>query len=280
MSWQSQRQAKRKVEKIFVDGIRLLRLKRLFLQCKAKKDKNINYMLFTDTINMCAEVAGLLWAKGWAERNGGNMVMNITCEVDENIRRLPPLVEPVALSAGLDYIAGHYFYCKGSGCRMRDLARKPMDNGCIIRVGTTGDSYEIIACKPIRPTSELPSHLAIHNHLAATGSSKKATLHTHPTELVALSHVEELCDTERMNETLWSMIPETRLFCPKGVGVLAYADPGSNELADGTLRLIGRHDAVLWEKHGVIAVGEDMMDAFDTVDILNKAAQIRCAIPK
>lgn len=237
-------------------------------------------MLFTDTINMCAEVAGLLWAKGWAERNGGNLVVNITGEVDENIRRLPPLMKPTALDTKMEQIAGWYFYCKGSGCRMRDLARKPMDNGCIIRIGPDGDTYETIACKPIKPTSELPSHLAIHNNLAASGSTRKATLHTHPTELVALSHIAELCDTERMNETLWSMIPETRLFCPKGVGFLAYADPGSKELAEGTLRMIGQHDAVIWEKHGVIAVGDDMMDAFDTVDILNKAAQIRCAIPR
>ena len=236
-------------------------------------------MLFTDTINLCAEVAGMLWAKGWAERNGGNIVINISDDVDENIRGLPPLVTPVALGTRMGNIAGAYFYCKGSGCRMRDLARKPMDNGCIIRIGAEGDTYEIIACKPIQPTSELPSHLAIHNYLAGTGCGKKASLHTHPTELVALSHVEELCDTERMNETLWAMIPETRLFCPKGLGFLPYAEPGSRELADGTLRLIEQHDAILWEKHGVIAVGTDVMDAFDTVDILNKAAHIRCAIP-
>lgn len=236
-------------------------------------------MLFTDIINQCAEVANILWVKGWAERNGGNLVINITSDVDDNIRRLPPLVEPIALDTQLEYIAGMYFYCKGSGCRMRDLARKPMDNGCIIRIGAKGNTYEIIACKPIQPTSELPSHLAIHNYLAAKRPEMKASLHTHPTELIALSHVTDLCETKRMNETLWAMIPETRMFCPKGLGCLPYAEPGSKELAEGTLRLIEQHDAVLWEKHGVIAVGCDMIDAFDTIDILNKAAQIRCAIP-
>ena len=220
----------------------------------------------------------MLWAKGWAEKNGGNLVINISDEVDENIRRLPPLMVPVTLGSRLENIAGAYFYCKGTGCRMRDLARKPMDNGCIIRITPTGEAYEIIACKPILPTSELPSHLAIHNYLAANRPEVKASLHSHPTELVALSHVAELCSTERMNETLWRMIPETRLFCPKGLGFLPYAEPGSEELAEGTLELIGSHDAVLWEKHGIIAVGKDIMDAFDTVDILNKAAQIRCAL--
>ena len=236
-------------------------------------------MLFTDTINQCAEVAGMLWQCGWAERNGGNLVVNITNEVDDNIRRLPPLTAPLTIGVKLEAIAGQYFYCKATGCRMRDLARKPMDNGVIIRIQPSGEEYEIVACKALQPTSELPSHLAIHNYLATTAPEKKASLHTHPTELVALSHVGELCSTERMNETLWAMIPETRLFCQKGLGFLPYAEPGSKELADGTLELLHSHDAILWEKHGVIAVGNDVMDAFDTVDILNKAAQIRCAIP-
>ncbi len=30
----------------------------------------------------------------------------------------------------------------------------------------------------------------------------------------------------------------------------------------------------MWEKHGVFAVDEDIMTAFDQVDVLNKAAQI------
>ena len=29
-------------------------------------------------VNKVAEVAGYLWQKGWAERNGGNITVNIT----------------------------------------------------------------------------------------------------------------------------------------------------------------------------------------------------------
>ena len=29
-------------------------------------------------VNKVAEVAGYLWEKGWAERNGGNITINIT----------------------------------------------------------------------------------------------------------------------------------------------------------------------------------------------------------
>ena len=40
-----------------------------------------------------AEVAGYLWQKGWAERNGGNITLNITEYVDDEIRALPAISE-------------------------------------------------------------------------------------------------------------------------------------------------------------------------------------------
>ena len=36
-------------------------------------------------VNKGAEVAGYLWQKGWAERNGGNITVNITEFVDDEI---------------------------------------------------------------------------------------------------------------------------------------------------------------------------------------------------
>ena len=39
-----------------------------------------------------------------------------------------------------------------------------------------------------------------------------------------------------------------------------------------TLEMIKRYDVVLWEKHGTVAVGPDIMEAFDQTDVLNKAA--------
>ena len=39
-------------------------------------------------VNKVAEVAGYLWQKGWAERNGGNITVNITEYVDDEIKAL------------------------------------------------------------------------------------------------------------------------------------------------------------------------------------------------
>ena len=219
-----------------------------------------------------AEVAGYLWQKGWAERNGGNITVNITEQVDDTIRQLP------AISPVYQILRGCYFYCKGTQMRMRDLARRPMDNGSVIRILDDCASYVIIADKPVKPTSELPSHLAVHDYLLAKGSPYRASLHTHPIELVALTHNRRFMEKDVATRMLWSMIPETKAFCPRGLGMVPYMLPSSVELADATIRAIDDdYDVVMWEKHGVFAVDTDIMSAFDQVDVLNKAALIYIA---
>lgn len=225
-------------------------------------------------IDQIAEVTGYLWQKGWAERNGGNITVNITELVDDEIRCLPAIAPVQHIGKVLPLLKGTFFYVKGTGKRMRDLARWPMQNGSIIRIGDDCESYEIIADEPVMPTSELPSHLAMQNYLIETGSRYKATLHTHPIELVAMSHNRRFLEPGVMTRTLWSMIPETLAFAPLGLGIVPYELPGSIRLAEATLEQIKHYDVVLWEKHGVCAVGLDIMDAFDQIDVLNKAAII------
>ena len=222
-----------------------------------------------------AEVAGYLWQKGWAERNGGNITVNITELVDvEALSKLPAIGPVTPIGMTLPNIKGGIFYCKGTGCRMRDLARHPMDNGSIIRVLPDGENYEMIADNPVNPTSELPSHLAIHDDLIGKGSKFRAVIHTHPIELVAMSHNKEYLKPGVLTHLLWSMIPETRAFCPKGLGIIPYEMPSSIKLAEETVKGLQEHNVVLWEKHGVVAIGNDALEAFDEIDVLVKSAQI------
>ena len=209
-------------------------------------------------VNQAAEVAGYLWQKGWAERNGGNITLNITEYVDDEIRALPAISEVKQIGKVLPYLKGGYFYCKGTQMRMRDLARWPMANGSIIRILDDCASYVIIADQPVMPTSELPSHLAVHNYLLEKGSPYRASLHTHPIELIA-------------------MTPETKAFCPRGLGIIPYELPSSVKLADATIEALNDYDVAMWEKHGVFAVDVDIMSAFDQVDVLNKSALIYIA---
>ncbi len=236
-----------------------------------------NRPALANEINKVAEVAGYLWQKGWAERNGGNITINITEYVDEEIANLQPISEVRSIGTTLPYLKDCYFYCKGTNMRMRDLARNPMENGSVIRILDDCASYVIIADHPVKPTSELPSHLAVHNYLIAKGSPYKASVHTHPIELVAMSHHSQFLAKDVMTNLLWSMIPETKAFCPRGLGIIPYTLPGSVELAEATIKELDDYDVVMWEKHGVFAVDCDVMQAFDQVDVLNKSALIYIA---
>ena len=233
---------------------------------------------YDELINQVAEVAGYLWQKGWAERNGGNITVNITDKVDDYLRSKDPISAPIAIGLTLPHIKGCWFYCKGTGRRMRDLAREPLKNGSIIRICDDCAHYEIIAEELVLPTSELPSHLSVHNYLIAKGSPYKASLHTHPIELVALTHSRKWMEKDAATRMLWSMIPETKAFCPRGLGMVPYMLPSSVELADATIKAIDEdYDVVMWEKHGIFAVDTDIMSAFDQVDVLNKSALIYIA---
>ena len=96
-------------------------------------------------IEQIAEVAGYLWEKGWAERNGGNISVNLTELVEEKIHTLPALLPPIALGEPVTALAGNIFYVTGTGKRMRYVAKDPFANGSIIRVNGQGTAYEIIA---------------------------------------------------------------------------------------------------------------------------------------
>ena len=221
-----------------------------------------------------AEVAGYLWQKGWAERNGGNITINITDVVTDEIRGMKAISDKMQIGTTLPHLKGCYFFCKGTNKRMRDLARWPMENGSVIRICDDCASYEIIADQVVRPTSELPAHLSMHNYLIGSGSNYKAAMHTHPIDLVAMTHNPAFLEKDVLTKLLWSMIPETRAFCPRGLGIIPYKLPSSIELAEATVKELADYDVVMWEKHGVCAVGENVMEAFDMVDTLSKSAQI------
>ena len=163
---------------------------------------------------------------------------------------------------------------------MRDIARNPMDAGIILRVTDVGTTIEILAEKNLSPTMELPSHLLMHQVFAKsllkqTGDGCPAPcFHTHPTELIALSHIKQLQHAEALTEVLYNMHPEVRLNVPQGLGWVPYHAPGSIELAKASIKNLDKHHLLLWEHHGILATGTDIVEVFDAVDILNKAAKI------
>lgn len=225
-------------------------------------------------IDEVAQVAGYLWEKGWAERNGGNISYNVTDVADAEFKALEPISDRFELEIPVKNLANNYFLVTGTGKRMRYVQSAPMENASIIKISDDGTYYEIIAENPVKPTSELPSHLMVHDRMAAQGRNIRAVIHTHPIELVAMTHNPDFLKKDVLGNILWSMIPETRAFCPKGLGIIHYACPGTVELAEATVSQLNDYDIVMWEKHGAVGIGENVIEPFDMIDTLTKSAKI------
>ena len=64
-------------------------------------------------VEQIAEVAGYLWEKGWAERNGGNITVNVTEFVDEEIRSMPAIAPAKQIGKILPNLK--ILLCQGNG---------------------------------------------------------------------------------------------------------------------------------------------------------------------
>ena len=231
--------------------------------------------MLKDILADIGEVSCYLWQKGWAERNAGNVSIDVTEDVpkvegafkrfsDKSVSSFPEL-------------AGSYFFITATGSRFRDVSRSPEENVLLVRITRELDGYELLwgGKRPgIKPTSEFISHLKIHAMLRRKNLPQRVFLHTHPTHLIALSNIGQYTDENALNQLLWSMHPEVRVFLPEGVGFAPYRCPGSEDLADVTINALESHRVVLWEKHGAGAIGSDIKEAFDLLDMTNKAAEI------
>lgn len=221
-----------------------------------------------------AEIAGYLWKKEWAEKSSGNISIDLTGFFQNSASDISS--EEVACKFPKE-AAGMILFVTGSGCRLRHLVDRTEEVSAIIAINQSATSYSILwgGKKPdFKPTSELIAHLKIHIYNAVNNTGSKAVVHVHPTELVVLSHHKLFNDEAAFNYALWKMCPEIKLYVPRGVGCAEYARYGTEELANLTLEALTNHDVVLWEKHGALATGVDMEEAFDFLDVANKGAKL------
>ncbi len=222
-------------------------------------------------------VGQFLWQKGWAEKNAGNLSADITDWVSVKAGKtkgFPFYPHTTALSA----LQGRSYLVTGTGIRYRDIQKNPAQCLCVLRLSEDGKGFHLLwgGKKPgFKTTSELPSHLQMQASLLKHGSKEKVVLHTHPNELIALTHLPETNNEEALNYALWGMIPEAKIYVPNGIGLVPYRLTASESLAQETVKALERkHKVVMWEKHGALAVGRDPLEAFDLIDAMNKAATL------
>jgi ribulose-5-phosphate 4-epimerase/fuculose-1-phosphate aldolase len=80
-----------------------------------------------------AEVASLLWQKGWAEASAGNISMDVTEHfpaIRFDFRTIPVMPLEVKYPA----LAHHFIFITAKGSRMRNIAKHPGKGICLIKV--------------------------------------------------------------------------------------------------------------------------------------------------
>jgi rhamnulose-1-phosphate aldolase len=221
------------------------------------------------------EVGSTLWMRGWAERNAGNLSVDVTELV--NTEELDPSRCPkVSGAIRQAELAGRSLFITTAGARLRELGDPHSQSLILVRIEDDLGGYRLLQGGPGAgpASSELPAHLEVHAFLRQSRPDCNAVVHTHPTHLIALTHVEALTGEEQLNRLLWSMHPEVKVVLSEGVGFTPYRCPGSQELAAATVEALRDRRLCLWEKHGCVAVGRDVREAFDLIDTANKAAEI------
>jgi L-fuculose-phosphate aldolase len=124
---------------------------------------------------------------------------------------------------------------------------------------------ETEANRDLRASSELPTHLDVYRLRPDVGG----IVHAHPTYCVALSTAGIALRT--------NVLTEGMLF----LGFVPTADygmPTTKELSDTVAEFITDHNAVVMSYHGTLTVGEDVMQAYARMEVLEQVAQIQCIV--
>ncbi len=150
------------------------------------------------------KIAEVLWQRGWYEKNGGNISIQLPSKIKHEYIHLS---EETILDVAVPELKGQCFYMTGTGKRMYDIAESATDNGLFIQLNESGDAYYLIKDteNKVKPTSEFPAHLGIHNMIAERGTQETIVMHTHATEMVALTQNPSVKTTKALNKILWGM---------------------------------------------------------------------------
>lgn len=226
--------------------------------------------LRAETLAEIAACAARVAALGWAEAGAGNLSLLLppallTRSVADGERFEPgwPPDFPRRLPAG------HLLVVSAAGAPLRALAAEPQAHLALIGDGPRG-LFRLRGTPA--PSSELACHLAVHARRATPG----ALLHAHTDFLIALSLLPRLAGDGALEAALAGLMPETQALLPGGCRRLPLAEPGSAALglASAAALADAGASAVIWERHGALALGAGLAEALDRLEVLEKAARI------
>ena len=115
-----------------------------------------------------------------------------------------------------------------------------------------------------RASTEVRMHLAAYAARPDVG----AAVHAHPITAVALT----VAGVPPPND----LVPEAAVTLAE-VAVAPFATPGTDEVPASLAPLWERHDVILLERHGALALGATLAEAFDRLETLERVARIALA---
>lgn len=117
----------------------------------------------------------------------------------------------------------------------------------------------------LKPTSELPMHLAVYTRATDPGSAPvNAVVHTHSVHATAVSTL--VTEVPPIHYMLAAIGPTAR--------VAPYATYGTTELADAMLQALDARRGCLLANHGTITFGDSLASAYSRAQQLEWVCQV------
>lgn len=211
-----------------------------------------------------------------SEAGAGNISICIGWDVE--LRRRFPMTEHLELTSPVPALAGRILLVTGSGRRLRQIGADPLAAVGALRIHSDGAGATLHTSPRRlfeRLTSELNSHLAVHNDQVEQRDVRfQAVVHAQPPHLTYLSHIPAYRDPTVLNQRVLRWEPELIVALAEGIGVLDFMVPGSDELMAANVAGLRTHQIVLWGKHGVMARSDlSVTRAVDRIDYAETGAR-------
>lgn len=217
------------------------------------------------------KVSRWLAQKGWSEAGSGNLSIRFD--------RLPAGLDqleagrPRRLLLAAPPLGDRYLLVTATGSRAREMEAELELGVGLFHVMPGGEEMVCLWGNP-EPTSELAAHVAIQQKLVEIRPEDRAVLHTHPGNLIALTHLPRMQNSRAISEALLGMQSEAHSLFPDGLRYVPYSTPGSVELGKRSAGELERGRVLFWHMHGAVATGESLSRALDYLEYIDKMAEI------
>ncbi|MGN0796618.1 MAG: rhamnulose-1-phosphate aldolase [Christensenellales bacterium] len=216
-----------------------------------------------------------MYRLGWDERNGGNISYMLDESQVAEYLDVDSVIRTIAIGFDASMLAGKYFIVTGTGKYFKNVEKDPANNLGVFRISKDGKQAELLWGYKDggRFTSELPAHLMSHIQRLQVDPDNRIIMHTHPTNLLAMTYVHSL-DSREFTRTLWQMSTECIVVFPDGVEVLPWMLCGTNAIGEVTARKMKNSRVVVWALHGIYGAGKTLDETFGLIETVEKASQI------